>query len=95
MNEPTPQGPNPQPKMSRDEAEAMIKAMEQELVMQRAKRAATESSESGSSTKWLMLLFALFLLLGILVAGFWYTNSQLAGAKPTPGQKSPTTTPKK
>lgn len=95
MNEPTPPGPNLPPKMSRDEAEAMIKAMEQELVMQRAQRAATESGSSGSGTKWLMLLFALFLLLGILVAGFWYVNSQRAGAKPNPAAKPPATAPKK
>lgn len=95
MNEPTPQGPNPPPKMSRDEAEAMIKAMEQELVVQRAKREIEEGQPK--SGRWLAFMGVLFLVMAIFLYGVWKTNQVRGESKEfgAPKSKPPTVTPKK
>ncbi|MBS0659204.1 MAG: hypothetical protein JSR82_13255 [Verrucomicrobia bacterium] len=84
--------------MSAAEAEAVFRALEQELVVQRARRAAAASRGAlPSSTKWLLLMLALFLLLGVILGGFWLATSHLrAGDLGVPAKQSvPTSVPKK
>lgn len=68
MNQPPPSGREPQ--IPRADAEAMIKLMDQELAIQRAKLATNKQKAGASATRWGALLVVLLLLLGIMVWGF-------------------------
>ena len=58
--------------MSSKEAEALIKQMDQELILQRAKLASSGgASATGNTGRWLALLGMLFLILAALAWGFW------------------------
>lgn len=80
--------------MSRAEAEAVIKSMEQELVVQRVRRQ-NEDSHPGNG-RWLALIGVLFLVLAIFLYGVWKTNQAREEARQNPaGKPSPTLTPPK
>lgn len=70
----------------------MIKLMEQELVLQRAKRVA--QGEGGHDSKrWLALAGVLFLLLLVFLIGVWQTS---VAVKDAPKKANPpTVAPKK
>ncbi len=89
MNDPDPPSDS-KPKMPRADAEAMIKLMDQELAMQRAKRAVGSENEHHTG-RWLALLFVIFVLLGAVAWGFWKLNE----IKPPPKGPTPTTAPRK
>lgn len=76
MNQPPPQGSTP-PKLSPAEAEAIFEAMEHELLLQRARRTAGERPYGAAPGKWVLLVGSMFLLLGVMLAGFWHLNAQL------------------
>jgi len=76
MNPPPPQASTP-PKLSPAEAEAIFEAMEHELLLQRARRTASERPYGTAPGKWVLLVGSMFLLLGVMLAGFWHLNAQL------------------
>jgi hypothetical protein len=90
MNPSAPQGN--EPKIPRPEAEAMVKLMEQELALKRAKLAAEKGKKEGNRTeRWLALMLFLLLLLGALIWGFAKLQKArtLVPEKPTPPPAAP------
>lgn len=72
--EDTRMNPNPsssnEPKIPRADAEAMIKLMEQELALQRAKLATNKATAGANVARWTALVFVLLFLLGVMIWGF-------------------------
>lgn len=56
--------------MSRLDAEAMIKLMEQELAIQRAKLAVDKAKGGATTARWAALVVILLALLGAIIWGF-------------------------
>ncbi len=89
MNEPS-NPSNPPPNMSRADAEAMIKLMDQELAIQRAKLQMQEASDGNRNGRWIALFFVLFLLLAIVAAGaFWVVTHKPEVSKPPTPARAP------
>lgn len=68
MNQPSPSGR--EPKIPRADAEAMIKLMDQELAIQRAKLATNKEKAGANAMRWGVLVLVLLFLLGVMVWGF-------------------------
>ncbi len=90
MNPPAPQGN--EPKIPPTAAVPIVKMVEQELAMKRAKLAAEKSKPSRPAERWLALMLILLVLLGVTVWGFiwgWgriqnYKSQTLDKPAPTP-----------
>lgn len=65
-----PPSSNREPKIPRADAEAMIKLMDQELALQRAKLATTKATPGANVARWGALMFVLLALLGVMIWGF-------------------------
>ena len=89
MIQPTPH--DSEPKIPRPEAEAMIKMMDQQLAIQRAKLAVEKEKGVSTTARWVALMIVLLFLLGAMIWGFakLQTVRQETSARPSPPPAAP------
>lgn len=80
-----------EPTIPRAEAEAMIKLMDQELAVQRAKLAVNKEKAGANAARWSALVFVLLFFLAILIWGFAKLQEVKFDAppRPSPPPKAP------